>query len=284
MVSQHTYVIEGKEFNVWTETQLLSINREALKKRCLDLRDHVGQDRLPPMPRQPEAMVAWMLDVQRMAMGANQPAVYQADDAYGYDQDPPYHDSGDRGPPGGQAYFASDHDLPVRGYGEAPPYTPSNAGSIAESRVGALGSKTFVIQGREYNVWTERQLSAMNRESLKNRCLDFRDLIGSDNLRPMPRHAEGMVQWLLHAQEVVMHGGDNNAASYEDEMAVYARGPPGHMRGGPPEDLSRGGPANNYTRDYEPSEAPSEAQSNYEANMAQAAAIRKKNQGSIGLW
>lgn len=279
MAGQNTYVLGGREFNVWTETQLCSINRDALKKRCLDLREHIGQDRLPPLPRQPEGMVAWMLEVQRMATGANQPAAYQADDAYGYDQTPPYHETYDRGPPGGAAYGAYDQDPPPRHS-----YAPSNAGSIAESRVSALGQKTMVIQGKEYNVWTDKQLSAMGRDSLKNRCMDFRDLIGKDQLRPMPRHPEGMVEWLLHAQDVVMQGSDSNAASYEDQMAAYARGPSGYMRGGPPEDMARGGPARDYPRDYEPSEAPSEAQSNYEANMRQAQAIRQKNQGSTGLW
>jgi len=304
MARQQTYVLGGKEFNVWTETQLFSINRDALKKRCMDLRDSAGQDRLPPMPRQPDGMVAWMLEVQGMVMGANQPAAYQADDVYdgpldrgphgSYDQAPPSHDRFDRSPPGGTAYGGHDQDLPSRSYDQAPHqsydqgpprgYTPSNAGSIAESRAGALGSTTLIIAGKEWNVWTEKQLSSMGRESLKKRCIDFRDLVGKDQLRPMPRHPEAMVDWLLNAQAMVMEGGGDSAPAprYEDQMAQYARGPPGGMaRGGPPQGMGRGGPE---FRGYEPSEAPTEAQSNYETNMEQAKAIRLKNQGSVGLW
>jgi len=284
MARQQQYVANGKEFTVWTETQLSSINRDALKKRCLDFRDHVGQDRLPPMPRHPEGMVTWMLQVQQMAMGVCQPAAYQASEEY--DEMPP--PAPDRGPRGGAAYGGYDQEPAPRGYDQAPPsrhYAPSDAGSVAESRVGPGGCKMFVFEGREYHVWTEKQLSAMGRESLKNRCMDFRDNIGKDRLRPMPRHTDGMVEWLVDAQAMVMQGRGNGNATYDDQMADYARGPPGGMaHGGRPEDMPRGGPANNYPRDYEPSEAPSEAQSNYETNMRDAQAIRQKNQGSRGLW
>jgi len=314
MAGQKTYVLAGKEFNVWTQEQLCSINREALKKRCLDLREHVGQDRLPPMPRQPDGMVAWMLEVQKMAMGAGRPASYQAQEeydapildspphgaAYGrydqepasraYDQAPPSHDLFNQGHPGDAAYGAHAQQTPSHGHDQAPPsirgYAPSDAGSVAESRVGALGSKSFIFEDKEYNVWTERQLSAMNRNSLMKRCMDFRDSIGRDRLRPMPRQPEEMVMWLLNAQTMVMQGGGDGAARYEEE---YARCPPGGMardpRDGQPQGVARGGgPANNNQRDYEPSEAPSECQSNYEAVMREAQAIREKNQGSRGIF
>jgi len=271
-------VLGGKEFNVWTETQLSSINRAALKKRCLDLRDHVGLDLLPPMPRQPEGMVEWMLGVQKLAIGVDQPAVYQANDEY-YAPAPSAAapDMFDRGPSRGAAYGDYDQEPISRGG-----YAPSDAVSVAESRVGAFGSKTFVFEGKEYNVWTEGQLSAMGRDALKNRCLDFRDHIGRDRLPPMPRHPEAMVQWLLCVQKVVMQGGDSDE---HPTGGMMRGGPPG---GGPPGGMARGGPAIDYQRGYEPSEvgsqAPSEAQSNYEKNMQDAQAIRRRNQGSGGLW
>eukprot|EP00933_Yihiella_yeosuensis_P061441 TRINITY_DN64248_c0_g1_i1.p2 TRINITY_DN64248_c0_g1~~TRINITY_DN64248_c0_g1_i1.p2 ORF type:complete len:161 (+),score=46.52 TRINITY_DN64248_c0_g1_i1:66-485(+) len=62
--------IDGKEFQVFTETQLSGLNREKLKQRALNLRDAVGQDNLPPMPRQPEQVVAWILTVQSILSGA----------------------------------------------------------------------------------------------------------------------------------------------------------------------------------------------------------------------
>merc|ERR1711918_331416 len=111
-----------------------------------------------------------------------------------------------------------------------------------------------------------------NRESLKKRCMDFRDNIGRDRLRPMPRHLDGMVEWLVDAQAMVMqgggnsnaaYGGGNSSAAYDDGMRDYARAPRGDFpRGGEQESMQRGGPANNDRRDYrdyEPSEAPSEA-------------------------
>lgn len=304
MTAQQTYVLGGKEFNVWTETQLCALNREALKKRCLDLRDHVGPDSLPPLPRQPDGMLAWILEVQNMVMGIRQRAAYQADEEY--DRVPEHApDPYDRGRPSDvpHDYYAQEaspygqvppsHDLfggrapPSRGYDQAPAsvrdYAPSNAGSVAESRAGALGSKMLILDGKECSVWTQGQLSAMNRTSLQKRCMDFRDLIGRDQLPPMPRHPEAMVEWLLHAQAMVMNGVDNSAASYGYDMAENARGPSRGFARGPPGGMPRGGPSG-HSRDYEPSEAPSEAQSNYETNMRDAQAIRQKNQGSRGIF
>merc|ERR1712008_338560 len=199
--------------------------------------------------------------------------------AYGdYDREPAaVPDQFDRGPGRGPAYGDYDQEPISRGG-----YAPSDAVSVAESRVGAFGSKTFVFEGKEYNVWTEGQLSAMGRDALKNRCLDFRDHIGRDRLPPMPRHPEAMVQWLLCVQKVVMQGGDSDE---HPTGGMMRGGPPG---GGPPGGMARGGPAIDYQRGYEPSEvgsqAPSEAQSNYEKNMQDAQAIRRRNQGSGGLW
>eukprot|EP00928_Gymnodinium_smaydae_P051473 TRINITY_DN3501_c0_g2_i3.p1 TRINITY_DN3501_c0_g2~~TRINITY_DN3501_c0_g2_i3.p1 ORF type:complete len:135 (-),score=21.14 TRINITY_DN3501_c0_g2_i3:290-694(-) len=68
-----TFEFEGKEFTLWTEDQLHRINRDALTKRAMNIRDHIGADRLPQMPRQPEQMKLWILDVQTMLSGAGQP-------------------------------------------------------------------------------------------------------------------------------------------------------------------------------------------------------------------
>jgi len=70
---------EGKEFNLWTEDQLYGINRETLTQRGLAIRDHVGQDRLPPMPRHPAALVAWIMQMQDLLSGKAQPAAYEED-------------------------------------------------------------------------------------------------------------------------------------------------------------------------------------------------------------
>ncbi|CAK0890025.1 unnamed protein product [Prorocentrum cordatum] len=59
-----SFEFEGREFPIFTDKQLSGINREALTQRAMNLRDHVGQDRLPPMPRHPEGLVSWVLSVQ----------------------------------------------------------------------------------------------------------------------------------------------------------------------------------------------------------------------------
>eukprot|EP00927_Polykrikos_kofoidii_P051727 TRINITY_DN4551_c0_g1_i1.p1 TRINITY_DN4551_c0_g1~~TRINITY_DN4551_c0_g1_i1.p1 ORF type:complete len:173 (+),score=20.62 TRINITY_DN4551_c0_g1_i1:61-519(+) len=143
----------------------------------------------------------------------------------------------------------------------------------------------FTFQGKEFTLWTEGQLSAINREALKKRCLDVREHVGQDRLPSMPRHPEGMVTWMLEVQRMLMHGGGGGAPqSYEDDSYVapepkapgrtgYARGPPANPRGG-------------SDQAYEPSEAssyaPSEAHKAYLDAKRDAAAIRHRNQGGSG--
>mmetsp|Transcript_85624 Transcript_85624/g.245753 ORF Transcript_85624/g.245753 Transcript_85624/m.245753 type:complete len:133 (-) Transcript_85624:192-590(-) len=73
MALQNTYVFQGKEFTAWAENQLTSINRDALKKRAMDIREHVGADNLPPMPQHPEGLVTWILEVQGLLQGHTAP-------------------------------------------------------------------------------------------------------------------------------------------------------------------------------------------------------------------
>jgi len=61
---------EGKEFNLFTQGQLQGVKREALVQRGLKLRDAVGQHRVPSMPRQPDALVEWILKVQDVLTGS----------------------------------------------------------------------------------------------------------------------------------------------------------------------------------------------------------------------
>eukprot|EP00929_Paragymnodinium_shiwhaense_P092522 TRINITY_DN5245_c0_g1_i1.p1 TRINITY_DN5245_c0_g1~~TRINITY_DN5245_c0_g1_i1.p1 ORF type:complete len:157 (-),score=40.50 TRINITY_DN5245_c0_g1_i1:590-1060(-) len=94
MAAQNCIMFEGKEFPLWTEKQLDSINRAALKSRAMSIRDTIGADRLPPLPRHPEAMVAWVLDVQSMlsggkasAGGGGPPSAYGGRPQGDYDDD-----------------------------------------------------------------------------------------------------------------------------------------------------------------------------------------------------
>lgn len=148
------------------------------------------------------------------------------------------------------------------------------------------GPQTYVYQGKEFSVWTEAQLSAINREALKKRCMDLRDHIGQDRLPPMPRHPEGMVAWILNVQSIAMGGGGGGGGSapeaYDDEQDRSQRAPPGHtgyVHGG------RGGGQDDYEPSDAGSAAPSEAQAAYLDAKNAAAAIRKKNQnGGGGFW
>mmetsp|Transcript_22336 Transcript_22336/g.47629 ORF Transcript_22336/g.47629 Transcript_22336/m.47629 type:complete len:153 (+) Transcript_22336:77-535(+) len=76
MAAVGTFVFEGKEFPLWTEAQLERLNREALKQKGMNLRDHVGADRLAPMPRHPEGLVQWILETQAMLTRSGPPSSY----------------------------------------------------------------------------------------------------------------------------------------------------------------------------------------------------------------
>mmetsp|Transcript_23948 Transcript_23948/g.49815 ORF Transcript_23948/g.49815 Transcript_23948/m.49815 type:complete len:152 (+) Transcript_23948:56-511(+) len=148
-------------------------------------------------------------------------------------------------------------------------------------------AQTMMIEGREFQVWTEDQLSAINRDALKKRCMDLRDAVGADRLPSMPRHPEGMVSWILQVQSAVMRQGGGGGggggrggppAQYGGDDDYAERGASGGSRAAPP---PRGG------YDYEPSEAsqpPSEAQQAYIDAKNAANAVRQRNSGSGGLW
>ncbi|CAE8626066.1 unnamed protein product [Polarella glacialis] len=78
MAGAATFVFNGKEFPLWAESQLIGVNRESLKQRAMNLRDHAGADRLPPMPRQPEELVAWILRTQDLLCGKATPPASRA--------------------------------------------------------------------------------------------------------------------------------------------------------------------------------------------------------------
>eukprot|EP00927_Polykrikos_kofoidii_P051728 TRINITY_DN4551_c0_g1_i2.p1 TRINITY_DN4551_c0_g1~~TRINITY_DN4551_c0_g1_i2.p1 ORF type:complete len:173 (+),score=23.40 TRINITY_DN4551_c0_g1_i2:61-519(+) len=143
----------------------------------------------------------------------------------------------------------------------------------------------FTFQGKEFTLWTEGQLSAINREALKKRCLDVREHVGQDRLPSMPRHPEGMVTWMLEVQRMLMQGGAGGAPqSYDDSYVAQESRAPGRIgntRGPLPN--PRGG---SDQASCEPSEAsscaPSEAQQAYLDAKREFAAIRHRNQGGTG--
>lgn len=76
MAQSAVFQFEGKEFSLWSEDQLSRLNRETLKNRAMDLRDHVGRERLPPMPHHPEGLQTWILEVQDILTGNGAPASF----------------------------------------------------------------------------------------------------------------------------------------------------------------------------------------------------------------
>eukprot|EP00441_Pelagodinium_beii_P020606 CAMPEP_0197653406 /NCGR_PEP_ID=MMETSP1338-20131121/35399_1 /TAXON_ID=43686 ORGANISM="Pelagodinium beii, Strain RCC1491" /NCGR_SAMPLE_ID=MMETSP1338 /ASSEMBLY_ACC=CAM_ASM_000754 /LENGTH=132 /DNA_ID=CAMNT_0043228509 /DNA_START=55 /DNA_END=453 /DNA_ORIENTATION=+ len=96
MAQQASVMFQGKQIELFTENQLMSLKREALVQRGMSLRDAIGQDNLPPMPRQQEALTEWIINVQSVLTKHGEPAAYQGG-----------------GPPGEGAYAAPE-GMPIR--------------------------------------------------------------------------------------------------------------------------------------------------------------------------
>merc|ERR1712125_154703 len=65
IMAQQSFIYQGKEQTVWTEEQLGSMGKAAIKQRAMDLRDLVGTTmQLPPMPRHQDLLPGWIISVQ----------------------------------------------------------------------------------------------------------------------------------------------------------------------------------------------------------------------------
>lgn len=144
MAVVQNYKFEGKEFNVWSEDQLGRINRDVLKVRAMDMRDHVGKDRIPPMPHHPEHLRQWILNVQDMMMGRSgseasspggAPQQTKGTSKGGYHQSPSYRESSSGAPPPSKGMGKSssrpggyrdqgDRPESASGYGDSSPGGP----------------------------------------------------------------------------------------------------------------------------------------------------------------
>jgi len=123
------FEFEGKEFTLWTEKQLEGINREALKQRAMSLRDHVGRDRLPAMPRHPEGLVSWILSVQgALSTGCEAP---------GYDEPPTSGGPASRGGGGGGG-----------GGGPSRPTTPMSSDTASAYSVARQGGEAARLRNQ----------------------------------------------------------------------------------------------------------------------------------------
>eukprot|EP00397_Hematodinium_sp_SG-2012_P033460 GEMP01035753.1.p1 GENE.GEMP01035753.1~~GEMP01035753.1.p1 ORF type:complete len:140 (+),score=29.56 GEMP01035753.1:132-551(+) len=84
----HSFEFYGKMLPLWTATQLENLNAAALRSRAMDLRDAVGQNQVPRMPRHPEQVIEWILAVQHRLSSLNSPELSspQAPPVDDYDQ------------------------------------------------------------------------------------------------------------------------------------------------------------------------------------------------------
>mmetsp|Transcript_57025 Transcript_57025/g.101202 ORF Transcript_57025/g.101202 Transcript_57025/m.101202 type:complete len:158 (+) Transcript_57025:95-568(+) len=73
-----TFNFEGKTFPLWTDEQLRGVSRDNLLQRALNIREHVGKDRLPTMLRGPDEITRWILNVQGSLAKSGPPLRCQA--------------------------------------------------------------------------------------------------------------------------------------------------------------------------------------------------------------
>jgi hypothetical protein len=69
-----TYIYNGKEQQMWTQTQLEQLGKAALKQRAMGIRDTAGEEVLPSMPRHPDLLVPWILEAQEAMSRASDTA------------------------------------------------------------------------------------------------------------------------------------------------------------------------------------------------------------------
>eukprot|EP00746_Dinoflagellata_sp_MGD_P016391 gnl/MRDRNA2_/MRDRNA2_136969_c0_seq1.p1 gnl/MRDRNA2_/MRDRNA2_136969_c0~~gnl/MRDRNA2_/MRDRNA2_136969_c0_seq1.p1 ORF type:complete len:236 (+),score=46.58 gnl/MRDRNA2_/MRDRNA2_136969_c0_seq1:112-819(+) len=161
---------EGKELQLWRSEQLENISNENLRRRALDMRDVVGMDRVPPLPRHQDGMIKWIMNLQA--------AVTQLSP---------------------QDFGMSTKD--AANYQEAPP-TPSSqrpTPSPSSSKI----PDSIEFEGKKLPLWRFEQLSNSSAQQLRTRALDLRDAVGSDRMPPLPRHHDGVVEWIMNAQSVL---------------------------------------------------------------------------------
>jgi hypothetical protein len=179
---------EGKTLQLWRADQLENLSPENLRRRALDLRDIVGADRVPPLPRHKEGAIKWIMDLQAAV------SQLSAEDfgSMPPSQVPEYQGIGQPG----QAPTPS-RAAPVN-YQEEPP-TPSRAGSAASSRL----PDSIMFEGKSVSLWRFEQLSNISDEKLRTRALDLRDALGADRLPVLPRHRDGAIAWIMNAQSIL---------------------------------------------------------------------------------
>lgn len=62
---------------------------------------------------------------------------------------------------------------------------------------------SIAIGNREMPLWTFGQLEKLNKQALRSRCMDIRDILGAERVPKAPHHDDGMRRWILMMQEEV---------------------------------------------------------------------------------
>lgn len=164
---------EGKTLQLWKADQLENLSPENLRRRALDMRDTVGADRVPPLPRHRDGAIKWIMDLQAAVtqlsaedFGQQVPATYEG---YHNEQQPP---------------------------------TPSNHSQISVP-LSSMAPDSVEFNGKSVTLWRLEQLANISDESLRSRALDMRDAVGADRCPVLPRHREGAIAWIMHIQSLL---------------------------------------------------------------------------------
>lgn len=160
---------EGKNLQLWRADQLENLSPENLRRRALDMRDIVGADRVPPLPRHRDGCITWIMDLQA--------AVTQLS---------------------AQDFGSRPQEAPVGYHNQEQAPTPQSQKSRAAYSDKPPDSIEF--EGKNVTLWKFEQLSNISDEKLRSRAMDLRDALGADRLPVLPRHRDGAIAWIMNAQ------------------------------------------------------------------------------------
>jgi len=63
---------------------------------------------------------------------------------------------------------------------------------------------SILFEDVEIPLWTHGQLEKLGQPALMQRALNLRDDFGRERVPPMPRHVEGLINWILDVEVAVL--------------------------------------------------------------------------------
>mmetsp|Transcript_87119 Transcript_87119/g.154178 ORF Transcript_87119/g.154178 Transcript_87119/m.154178 type:complete len:339 (+) Transcript_87119:51-1067(+) len=181
----------------WDRRQLESMGKNALKQRAMNLRDLASPIMdLPPMPRHPDLLPGWIMEVQSAI----------AEEEEGAFNPPPRQESRS----GGENYPPPERFAYQDNYMDPAPAPEDPRYMDRYEEVSNPG--TYVSQAPP-SFWTEKQLESMSRGALKTRARDLRDRCGAD-CPPMPGHPDLLPRWILAVQAAMQNDWRSDAGGH----------------------------------------------------------------------